>query len=215
MVSARPVLLVDLGVKAALVGLLVLAVTRPGLPQFDGDTYAVWRAGLYPVTLLVVPVGWALLARPRAVPFPYAVDVLIPLPLLLDVAAPRLYHSFEWWDKVMHVASWGVLGAITFLVLARFGFRQLVTAVLALLSGLLVAALWESFEYLLWVRPSPELLTTAFGDTQSDLTCDLAASIAAIVMTSVFLARSGRTRAERRTRHASRDASPVRLARWF
>lgn len=203
MVNARPALLVDLGLKAALLVLLILAVARPDLPQFDGDAYAVWRASLYPLTLLVVPLGWALLARPRAVPFPYGVDVLIPLPLLLDVAAPRLYHSLEWWDNVMHVASWGVLGAISVLVLARFGLRPLVTAALALLSGLLVAALWELFEYLLWVRPSPELLTTAFADTKSDLTCDVVASIAAIVITLVLLARRRRTRAERRTGHTS------------
>ena len=207
MVSARPLLLLDLGVKAALVGLLLLAVTRPDLPQFDGDAYAVWRASLYPVTLLVVPLGWALLARPRGVEFPYAVDVLIPLPLLLDVAAPRLYHSVEWWDKVMHVVSWGVLGAISVIVLARLGFRQVATVVLALLAGLLVAALWELFEYLLWVRPSPELLTTSFADMQSDLTCDLAASLTAVVMTLVFLARRGRTRVERRRSHGSRGAS--------
>jgi hypothetical protein len=213
MVNARPVLVVDLGVKVTLVGLLILALTRPDLPQFDGDAYAVWRASLYPAALLVVPLGWVLFARPRAVPFPYAVDVLIPLPLLLDVAAPRLYHSVEWWDQVMHVASWGALAAISVLVLTRLGFGTFATVVLALLSGLLVAGLWESFEYVFWVRPSPELLTTALADTQSDLTCDLAASIAAIAMTSVLLARRGRTRVERPASRDRREASPLRLAR--
>ena len=61
----RPLLLFDLAMKTALVGLLVLAVLWPHLPQFEGDQYAVWRALTYPISLLVVPASWAILGRAR------------------------------------------------------------------------------------------------------------------------------------------------------
>jgi hypothetical protein len=45
----------DLAVKAALVGLLLFAVVRPDLPQFEGKAM-VARAFLYPISALIVPV---------------------------------------------------------------------------------------------------------------------------------------------------------------
>jgi hypothetical protein len=45
----------DLVVKSALVGLLLFAVVRPDLPQFEGKAM-VARAFLYPISALIVPV---------------------------------------------------------------------------------------------------------------------------------------------------------------
>jgi hypothetical protein len=49
--------LLDIGVKALLIGLLALAVVRPDLPQFDGKAMT-GRALTYPIAALIVPVAW-------------------------------------------------------------------------------------------------------------------------------------------------------------
>jgi hypothetical protein len=53
----RAALAANLAVKAALIGLLLFAVARPDLPQFDGKATA-GRALRYPLATLIVPVAW-------------------------------------------------------------------------------------------------------------------------------------------------------------
>jgi hypothetical protein len=185
----RPLLLLDLAMKAVLVSLLALAVLWPQLPQLEGDGYAAWRALIYPISLVVVPLSWAVFGRPRAEPFPYGVDLLVPLPLVIDVAAPRLYHTVDWWDKFMHGVSWSVLGSVSVLVLSWFRPSRALAGGLALGIALLTALLWELWEYLVWVRPSPELLETEYSDTVGDLGCDLAASALAVTLTLLVILR--------------------------
>ena len=64
--SASSALALDVGVKLALVGLLVFA--RPDLPQFHGKSMA-GRAIGYPVAALVVPVAWWIVQRRRRVAY--------------------------------------------------------------------------------------------------------------------------------------------------
>ena len=81
---------VDLAVKAALVGLLLLAVARPDLPEFAGKAMT-GRALAYSLAAVLVPVVWWLLSRRRGrrLPSPYALDVLLVLPfLILPSASP-------------------------------------------------------------------------------------------------------------------------------
>jgi hypothetical protein len=70
---------IDLALKAVLVGLLIFAAARQDLPQFHGKSMT-GRAIGYPLAALVVPVGWWLLSRRRAVRFPVAVDILVVAP---------------------------------------------------------------------------------------------------------------------------------------
>src|SRR5919198_2925749 len=109
----RPAALwLDLTVKAALVGLLLFAVARPDLPQFAGKAI-VGRAVTYPLATLIVPVAWWLVQRrrDRPVPYPYALDVLLVLPFLVDTAgnAANLYDTIDWWDDANHLVNWGLL----------------------------------------------------------------------------------------------------------
>jgi hypothetical protein len=75
------VLWVDVGVKVLFVGLLAFGAFS-GLEQFEGKAFG-WRLLAYPIAALLVPVGWRLAGRPR--PYPYAVDILVVSPFLVDV----------------------------------------------------------------------------------------------------------------------------------
>src|SRR5205085_774371 len=81
---------------------LVVAVARPDLPQFAGKAMT-GRAIGYPVAALIVPVVWWL-GRRRGWAYPYAVDVLVVLPFLIDMAgnAANLYDTVTWWDDLNH-----------------------------------------------------------------------------------------------------------------
>src|SRR3954453_18910955 len=77
--AMRPVLWAELAVKVALVALLVFAVARQDLPQFDGKGMTA-RAVAYPVVALLVPAVWAVprgggrgggAGQPPPHPFPF------------------------------------------------------------------------------------------------------------------------------------------------
>ena len=90
----RMALTADLGVKFALAGLLLFAVAFPDLPQFEGKAVA-WRAIAYPLAVLLVPAAWWLFARRSA--YPFAADILLVLPFLIDTAgnAADLYDRID------------------------------------------------------------------------------------------------------------------------
>jgi hypothetical protein len=176
----------DLGVKAALVGLLLFAVARPDLPQFQGKAMT-GRALAYPLAALVVPAGWWLARRRRGrpLPYPYAVDVLLVLPFLIDTAgnALDLYDRVAWWDDLNHLLNWGILVAACGQLLLRLPVGRWATAGLAVGFGAVTAIVWEFVEYVTFVRDSPEL-ATAYTDTLGDLALGLTGSCVAAAVTA-------------------------------
>jgi hypothetical protein len=60
------------------------------------------RALTYPLATLIVPVAWWLVRRRRRGPvgYPYALDILLASPFLVDTLgnALDLYDSIDWWD---------------------------------------------------------------------------------------------------------------------
>jgi hypothetical protein len=121
--GAHPAALwIDLAVKAATVGLLVLALLAPDLPQFQGKAFA-GRAIAYPIALAIVPAAWWLIGRGR-MPFPVATDVLLGLPFLIDMAgnALNLYDTVEWWDDANHLGNWALHTAAIVLLVLRWGW---------------------------------------------------------------------------------------------
>ena len=94
--NSSPIFWINLAVKAVLIGLLVFGAFS-GLQQFEGKGY-LWRLATYPIAALVVPVAWRILGqRPL---YPYATDLLLTLPFLVDTAgnALDLYDTIVWWD---------------------------------------------------------------------------------------------------------------------
>src|SRR4051812_27654915 len=106
----RTALWLDLTVKAALIGLLLYALARPDLPQFH-EKGMVGRALTYPIAALIVPAAWWL--RGRRQPYPYALDILLVLPFVIDLAgnAANLYDTIDWWDDANHFVNWAILVA--------------------------------------------------------------------------------------------------------
>ena len=179
--NARTALWVDGAVKAGTIGLLLLALAAPDLPQFQGKAFAD-RAIAYPVALAIVPLAWWRFGRGR-VPFPVVTDVLLGLPFLIDMAgnALNLYDSIEWWDDANHLGNWALhTAAIAILVRGRVAPIVIVAVGIAWAST--TAILWELGEYVAFVPNSPEA-ATAYADTLGDLGLGLlGGTIAAIVV---------------------------------
>ncbi len=185
----------NLAVKAALVALLLLAVVRPDLPQFEGKGMMA-RVLTYPLAAIVVPVGWWLVGwyRGRPPAYPYALDVLLVLPFLIDTAgnAANLYDTIDWWDDLNHFLNWGILVAAFGQFLVRLRLGRTTTAALATGFGAVTAILWEFAEYVTFIRHSSEL-ETAYTDTLGDLTLGLTGSVAAALVTALLIRRRGRS----------------------
>ena len=93
---------------------MLFGVLAPDLPQFEGKAW-LGRALAYPIAALIVPVGWWIVSRRRGrrVPYPYAMDILVVLPFLIDTAgnAANLYDTIDWWDDANHFVNWAILTA--------------------------------------------------------------------------------------------------------
>ena len=179
---------IDAAVKAALVALLVFAVARRDLPQFQGKA-VVGRALTYPLATLIVPAVWALVRRRRPVAYPYDLDILIVLPFLVDTVgnALNLYDTIDWWDDANHFVNWGILVAGFGRLLVRLRLGRLETAALAIGFGAVTAVLWEFGEYLTFIRNNENELRTAYTDTLGDLALGLGGSVVAAVLTVTAL----------------------------
>jgi hypothetical protein len=175
---------VDVALKAALIGLLLLAVLFPDLPQFEGKAMT-GRAIAYPLAALLVPAVWFLYGRKRSDRYPYALDILLTLPFLIDVAgnALDLYDSIDWWDDANHFVNWGLLVAAFGQLLVRLPVGRVAAVGLMIGFGAATAVLWEFAEYLTFIRNSPEL-ETAYEDTLGDLALGLSGSVVAALVTA-------------------------------
>ena len=174
-----------------LIGLLALAVALPDLPQFAGKAMT-GRALTYPLATLVVPLAWWIVRRRRGRPveYPYALDVLLVLPFLVDVGgnALDLYDSIDWWDDANHFVNWGLLVAAIGQLLVRLPVGRLSLVGLAIGFGAVSAILWEIAEYFTFIRGSDEY-ATAYEDTLGDLVLGTSGSVVAAVITARFFWR--------------------------
>ena len=177
------ILWVDVVSKLALVALLIFAVVRDDLPQFQGKAMA-GRALTYPLSTLVVPVIFLLIWRSgRRAAYPYGLDITLGLPFLIDTAgnALNMYDTVTWWDDLNHLVNWGILAAgFGFFLLMR-PVGKLSTAGLTAGFGAVTAIAWEYAEYVTFIRHSPEL-QTAYTDTLGDLGLGLIGSVVAAVL---------------------------------
>ena len=185
----RTALAVDLTLKALLIALLLFGAFS-GLERFEGKAFG-GRLATYPIAALVVPAVWWLVRRRRpAVSYPYALDILLVLPFLIDVAgnALDLYDTISWWDDANHLVNWGLLTAAFGQLLVRLPLQRWAAWGLAVGFGGVTAVLWEFGEYYTFIRNSPEL-QTAYTDTLFDLAMGLTGSVVAATLTVTVLWR--------------------------
>ena len=161
----RPLFWLNIGLKVLFVGLLAFGAFS-GLDQFDGKAFG-WRLILYPIAALIVPVAWRLRGSPP--PYPYAADMLLVAPFLVDVAgnALDLYDSIVWWDDLNHFVNWALLCGALGAALLRTTLRPLVLFAVVTGFGAAAAILWEIGEYFAFIRGGTEL-ATAYTDTLGD-----------------------------------------------
>ena len=173
---------VNFGVKAVLIGLLAIGAFS-GLQQFEGKAF-LRRLAIYPIAALIIPVIWTTLGRRPA--YPYAADVLLTLPFLIDTAGNALdfYDTIGWWDDANHFVNWMLLsGAVGVLAWRnRTGRWESVAFVVGF--GAASAILWEVAEYYAFIRHSSEL-ATAYYDTLGDLALGLTGSVVAGLATAL------------------------------
>ena len=172
---------------------MLFGVLAPDLPQSEGKAW-LGRALAYPISALIVPVGWWLVCRRRGrrVPYPYAMDILVVLPFLIDTAgnAANLYDTIDWWDDANHFVNWAILTAAFGQLLLRLPVGPLSAATIAIGLGAVTAILWEIGEYFAFIRNSPEL-DTAYTDTLGDLVLGLSGSVVAVLVTYTLVTRRG------------------------
>jgi hypothetical protein len=186
-VTDRRLLILDLAVKAALVGLLPFGVFS-GLERFEGKAMT-GRALLYPLSTVIVPAVWWLWFRRSR--YPYVLDILIVLPFLIDTAgnALDLYDTVDWWDDANHVVNWLILVLGFGTVLLRTTLQPLVVFGLALGFGAVTHILWEIGEYFAFIRDNPEEYETAYTDTVGDLGLSLLGSLLGALAIAVLARR--------------------------
>ena len=176
--------------KVALVALLVFGAFS-GLERFEGKAMT-GRLLTYPIAALIVPVVWWLVRRRRGrdVEYPYALDILLVLPFLIDTVgnALDLYDTIDWWDDANHFVNWGILTAAFGQLLVRLRLERWVVGGLALGFGAVTAVLWEFGEYFTFIRGGSEE-RTAYTDTLGDLGLGLSGSAIAAVVTATALWR--------------------------
>ena len=179
----RAAIVLDVAIKAGTIGLLLVALAAPDLPQFQGKAF-VGRALAYPVALAVVPIAWWIFGRGRH-PYPVAVDILIGLPFLIDMVgnALNLYDSVSWWDDANHLVNWWLHTAAIGLLLRGTTLPAPARAGLAIAWAATTAILWELAEYVTFVPGSAEA-STAYVDTLGDLSLGLLGGTIAAIATA-------------------------------
>jgi len=172
--SERLLPALNIGAKLLLVALLVYATTHLEFDQFRGKAMTA-RAVFYPVSIVVIPIVWALRGRPK--PYPHLADLFLAMPFIIDVSgnALDLYNSVVWFDDVAHVVTWMFLVlAVGFLIL-RLGLEAWLTAALLIGFGAATHVLWEIIEFVAMEIGAPGLQLT-YKDTIMDLALSLCGS---------------------------------------
>ena len=159
--------------KVLLFGLLLSALIWPDLSGIKTKASTA-RLIVYPIGGMVLPLWWWAYGRTRSTlhrSFPWAADLLMTLPWLIDLIGNRLnlFDTDDWWDDAMHFVLWGFLTAGVLLAFAPRDLSRPITTFVALGFGATAAIVWEVGEYVTFVRNSPEL-ATAYTDTLGDLT---------------------------------------------
>lgn len=181
MISLRAVSILNIAAKLLLVALLYYGMTHLELDRFAGKAMGA-RAALYPVSIIVIPIGWVL--RGRRPPYPHLADLFLASPFIIDVAgnALDLYNSIVWFDDVAHAVTFLLLVLSVGALILRLGLEPWITTCLSIGFGAVSHILWEIVEFVaMWIG-SPGLQLT-YEDTIGDLALSLCGTVIAGLVT--------------------------------
>lgn len=171
----------DVGAKAILLLLLVLATLNPELGNVEGKAAGLRTIG-YSLLAFTVPAIWYLRWRERA-SFPWLADLLVTLTCFTDTLGNRLnlYDAIWWFDDWMHFMNTGMLAAAVLLLTLHHSATLTATVERALAFGVTAAVGWEIAEYFAFVSKSSER-AGAYGDTLGDLTLGTIGTVVAALI---------------------------------
>jgi hypothetical protein len=181
-----------LAAKALLFACLAHALVHADLPQYQ-DKAMGYRLVLYPGLALLLPVLWVGVLRRRGGTYPWIIDLCLVLPFLLDAAGNTadLYDSVEWWDDLMHVATWGPWVAAFGFFVADRSVRRTELVALVVAFGAVTIIGWELAEYLTFVADHRIESVSAYRDTIGDMVGSLLGTVAGTVAVVSLTERRG------------------------
>jgi len=182
-------LALDVLVKAAVLGLSLYPLVRPGSSHFAGKAMGV-RAVLYPATTLLIPATWLLAGRPE--PYPFLADIALALPFVFDAAGNVFgWFAIRGFDALPHGLGWFFLSIAFGLAVAPLAGEPWIAFGLVLGFGAVVDILWEAGEFLL-MKSGASGLQLTYENTIQDLVLSLSgAAVAALVVATVLWPSSG------------------------
>ena len=179
--SPRLIPALNIAAKLLLVALLYYGMTNIELERFAGKAMGA-RAALYPISIIAIPIGWALRGRPP--PYPHLADLFLASPFIIDVAgnALDLYNTIVWFDDVAHTVTFMLLVLSIGSLILRLHLRPWIATCLAIGFGAVAHILWEIIEFVaMWIG-SPGLQLT-YEDTIGDLAMSLCGTVIAGLVT--------------------------------
>jgi hypothetical protein len=182
-------LALDLVVKAAVVGLSLYPLARPGSSHFAGKAMGV-RAVLYPAMTLLIPATWWLAGRPE--PYPFLADIALGLPFVIDGAGNVLgLFAIKGFDRIPHTTGWFLLSLAFGTAVSPVIGEPWIAFGLVVGFGALLEILWEIGEFLL-MRSGASGLQLSYENTIQDLGFSLAgATVAGLVVATLLWPPAG------------------------
>jgi hypothetical protein len=177
-------LVIDVIVKAMVVGLSLYPVLRPSSSHFAGKAMGV-RAILYPAFTLLIPLVWLAAGRPG--PYPFAADVALGIPFAFDAGANVLgLFAIKGFDAIPHSVGWFCLSIAFGLAVAPLVGERWILFGLVLGFGAVIDILWEVGEFAM-MRSGASGLELTYENTIQDLVMSQTGSaVAALVMATLL-----------------------------
>lgn len=177
-------LAVDLVVKAAVIGLSLYPIVRPGAGHFAGKAMG-FRAVVYPLSTLLIPATWLAAGTPG--PYPFLADIALGLPFLVD-ATGNVFNLFAIprFDAIPHASGWFCLAMAFGLAVAPLVPERWIGFGLALGFGAVLDIVWEIGEFLM-MRTGASGLDLTYENTIQDLAMSLTgAAVGALTVATVL-----------------------------
>lgn len=177
-------LVLDIAVKAAVVGLSLYPLIRPNASHFAGKAMGV-RAIVYPSTTLLIPAIWWLSGRPE--PYPFLADIALGLPFIIDAAGNVLgLFAIKGFDAIPHATGWFFLSLAFGLAIAPLAGEPWIAFGLVVGFGAAVDIVWEIGEFLL-MKSGASGLQLTYENTIQDLAFSLAGALFAGIVVATIL----------------------------